>query len=317
MTNKYFVILALSVSSLIAKTPNKELPSFSTQLETKEGAKVDLKGGVGFRTDFVQWDVRGGRIDVLSELTWRNTQILQFSFAPQITLPNRVVLLGDFKLGSIVGGTSQDSDWCLPGRQGEWSRTKAKTKGWSGDASIGVGYSIQATNKLEIIPVVGVEFHSLNLNDHDDKVLIDTISHSMVGKTYKGPMSHYHLKTYGPWAGLKAKHQLSSKLTLDGGLNLHLTHVNGVGDWYHREDFAHPKSFEQNKWGPGVSGQIGLTYAKTDKLSFFVNLEGKYQHLKRVNETIYRSDGEIDRSPRVNNLKWASGAITVGFKYRF
>ncbi len=88
MFSKYSVILALSASSLLANAPSNNLPLFSKKLETQNGAKIDLKGGFGFRSDFVQWDIAGDNIDVLSELTWKNTQILQFSLAPQITLPN-------------------------------------------------------------------------------------------------------------------------------------------------------------------------------------------------------------------------------------
>lgn len=269
-----------------------------------------------------KWDIADGGISTLSELKWRNLKILQLGLSSQVLFPNDFMIIGDIKVGKILGGESQDSDYNFSGRQGEWSRSLTKVKGHSFDVSIGVGRRFTASPTLEITPLIGLEYNSLTLKDYDARQVVSGtylqggVESPPVGWFRKGLVATYKPQTYGAWLGTQGTYHVSSRLSLSGLAKIHFTRYEGRGNWILRTDLAHPVSFKDYKNGIGYSGKVRVDYAVKAGLTFFTEVEYKTLPLKNGQKKAYLANGATHLQ-KVNDIKWNSASIMTGFSWKF
>ena len=106
-------------------------PSFRTEYRVTQG----------YRSEELDWSIGIPTIDVLSELKWEEIRSTFTRLEATVMLPGRFYLQGEVQHGWIIDGENQDSDYLLPGRQAEFSRSNNQADvGDTAGFSVGLGY---------------------------------------------------------------------------------------------------------------------------------------------------------------------------------
>ena len=276
-----------------------------------------LELGTGYRVDQFDWNIAGNSggtgPNVLSELTWTDLEIVEFSVLGRKTVDN-VYLRGSFNLGFIHSGENRDSDYNGDNRTLEFSRSDNDGGGgtvW--DASLGAGYSGWALTAGEgmfhLRPLIGFSAHKQNLTITDGfKSIPATGAFSSLNSTYRALW-------IGPWAGLDADYS-SGALTVFGSLEMHGAVYRAKADWNLRSDFQHPVSFEHTANAIGVVVALGADYALTESLSAAASLKHQDWHAFSGTDRTFFSSGAVGDT-RLNEVNWISDAFSIGLNYIF
>jgi hypothetical protein len=279
---------------------------------------------IGYRNDDLDWNIAGSTVNILSELTWSDLEILQLEYAFTRNLPNRFKLKGSLAYGLIFDGENQDSDYDGNNRTLEFSRSNnSADDGNTSDVSIGLGYFFPLLTKNFIAtPLVGFSFHGQNLTMTEGVQTIATPLRTPVLGPFAGLNSSYDAKWYGPWVGLDLKARIYKR---DGtslaheiliGIEFHWADYYAEADWNLRTDFDHPKSFEHEADGSGIVFWAGYNYFFNPQWS--LSFSGKYQEWETDPgiDRIFFADGSEVKT-RLNEVNWESFSLMVGVTCRF
>jgi len=300
------------------------IKSISQHLET------EFTLTTGIRSDDLDWSIAGNNVNYLSELTWSNVDSYQISLANRTQLKNRLYFRGAFNFAWIQDGTVRDSDYGQDNRGGEWSRSISDTTGdelW--DLSGGGGYSFYfLQNRLTISPLVGLSYHKQNLRiQNGNQVVSGANPFGGSNPPATGPLdsrldSTYFARWFGPWIGCdlryrpKIKPNVYHAMELRLSLELHWADYYGEGNWNLRSDLAHPKSFEHETYGYGISitGQ------------WLINIANQWDLTFSASHQDWSTDDGTDRkflsgggttTTRLNKVNWESTSFMVGVTYHF
>lgn len=281
---------------------------------------------IGYRIDDIDWSIAGpappalggNYVNVLSQLTWSDLEIIQFEFGLAKTFPNRLLLKGSLAYGQIFDGENQDSDYAGNNRTLEFSRSNnSSDDGDTWDATIGLGYYLPLlSDTFRIIPLAGFSVHAQNLSITEGFQTIPPLG------PFPGLNSSYDTLWYGPWIGLdmmvrKYKNNgmlLAHEITL--GIEYHWVEYDAEANWNLRTDLAHPVSFEHEADGSGVVFSAGYSYFFNPQWSMDFN--GRYQKWETDPgiDRIFFADGTEAETP-LNEVSWESFTIMVGVTCRF
>lgn len=306
--------------------------SRGVQAETRVG--VDL----GLRTDYLRWNIADpfGTPNILSELTWKNVDS-QYLNAYATFKDGNFNLRGDYGYGRITRGDNQDSDYYGNNRTSEFSRSNNKSNGdHVSDAKLGVGIEFERlkVSGFQIIPWVGLSRHQQDLKITDGVQTIPALGPEVL----EGLNSSYEAQWNGPWAGIKAQLELTSKVVIRASFERHWTSYTGQGNWNLRECLAHPKSFTHSAEGNGneldLSTDIELhtdlilsfrmTYSSwlTDAGTDTVHLPADF-YTKRdsrgrpcIDAVVPPQEQIFNFSTRLNEVKWQSRNYLIGINMR-
>jgi hypothetical protein len=281
---------------------------------------------MGYRIDDLDWSIAGNAppafggnyVNVLSELTWSDLEIIQLEFSFRKTFTNRYTLKGSLAYGLIFDGENQDSDYAGNNRTAEFSRSNnSADDGNTWDGSIGLGYYIPfLSDTLRVTPLAGFSFHAQNLTITDGFQTIPPAG------AFPGLDSSYDARWYGPWLGVEfyvKNHKtdgVSRAYELLLGIEYHWADYDADANWNLRADFAHPKSFEHEADGAGIIFWAGYQYYFNPQWS--LNFKGRYQTWETDSGTdrVFFADGsEIET--RLNEVNWKSFSLAVGVTRSF
>lgn len=301
--------------------------SVSSTLENSDKTlSGEVNTRIGYRRDALKFniagDLSGNNPNILSELTWKNIQSVQFQSQGQLVFLNHLVLDAKIGYGRIFSGDNQDSDYLGDDRTFEFSRSNnSADKGDLQDYSGGVGFSlnleqIAGVDKLNIIPLVGFSYHAQNLRMQDGFQTMDP--YGFIGSTgpFAGLNSSYDARWYGLWLGGEIK---SRKDALSDFIRLeyHLMKYHAEANWNLRSDFAHPKSFEHTvNHAYGLVLSAGLGYDLTQNWNVNLTMDYNYFKTKHGLDRTYFSDGTT-ADTRLNMVKWTSLGVNAGLAYTF
>ena len=273
----------------------------------------------GYRVDDLDWRIAGptGVPNILSELEWKNIEIVQVKLGASMTFDNNWYFEGSFAYGWAFDGQNQDSDFNGNNRTQEFSRSNNDASDSSVlDASLGVGYHFNFGGTrnnpyFRITPKIGYSFHNQHMK-------ITRGFQTIPGTgSFGGLDSTYDANWYGPWVGLDGTLMLMPNFRIFATVAGHLAFYNGTGNWNLREDFQNPKSFTHESEGYGLTASLGSSYIVNPDWS--VRLSVDYQKWEAndsgIDKTFF-SDGTLGET-KFNGVTWDSVGANIGVSFRF
>lgn len=291
-------------------------------------AAEDLPAGMslslGYRVDALDWNINGAgnqagsEPNILSELEWRDMDILQLKARFNKTNRDGYYFRGSFSYGWAMDGENQDSDYAGDNRSLEFSRSLSDIDDSTVmDLGGGLGYTLflGANEDIRLIPIVGYSYHRQELNMRNGNQILWNSANAavynpgIVGSVPLGPFSglnsSYDAHWSGPWLGVDLIMDLQTGSTFFARVEAHKANYFAEANWNLRSDFAHPVSFEHEadgygwvlelgwmkelsrhywSWGVTTSFQSWSTDAGTDR-TFFADNSYSEGRLNEVNWT--------------------------------
>ena len=288
-----------------------------------------LSGGI--RLDSLDWSIAGtisgDSPNILSELTWSDVESYQLSLSQRSYYKRNFYVRVGINYAWIQDGTVRDSDYAEDNRGTEWSRSISESSGdkiWG--TSWGVGYAFHSRRKrLSIAPIFGLSYRAQHLRISNGIQYIAE-DNEIAGTPDIGPLSSQLNSTYqtrwiSSWLGCDLRYRFQdraprySPIELGLALEYHWADYYAQGDWNLREDLAHPKSFQHDTLGQGISltGECLLELADHWSLALTMN----YQRWSTEPGTAYffLQNGDITET-RLNEVNWESTSLMIGLVYR-
>jgi hypothetical protein len=324
--------IALAGNPEPASEPPKALASADSgpkELTFSKDRDFEFSLATGMRNDSLDWSIAGTPAgtspNVLSELDWSAVDSYQVTLANRSRFLRHIYCRTSFSYAEIEDGSLRDSDYDGDNRTLEWSRSISESNGdemW--DISTAGGYAFILLNeRLLVAPLLGFSYHKQNLRiTNGAQVVSERSPAPAIGPLSSELNSTYFARWMGPWIGLDLRYLTAKRgpayLTMAFGLSveLHYADYYGEGNWNLRSDLGHPKSFEHEADGYGISisGEWLVTLADHWDLAFTAN----YQH--------WSTDGGTDRKflvsggvsvTRLNDVNWTSSSFMVGANFHF
>lgn len=287
----YFVIPALIV-----------LLFTSIQIFARETV-LDLR--VGYSQDFLQWSIAStpsGTVtpNILSELTWKNLEIIQTYAGVETYLDyaQRLAFIGHVSYGSIYRGDNRDSDYNGDNRTGEFSRSNnSSDDGSTTSFSLALGYDIFSDAEFLLIPMFGYAENRQNLKMTNGFQTIPATG------AFAGLNSSYDAKWSGPWLGFKLGNRGDIRFYLD--YRAHFVEYVGLADWNLRTDFQHPVSFRHEADGFGQTLQLGIVFSVSESVALGMNYTYQDWQTDPGVDTVFFANGSVGTT-RLNEVVWVS-----------
>lgn len=288
------------------------------------GADNRFEFGVdaGMRVDKLRWniagDINGENPNILSELTWKDMKFyyLQQHFDAKLTNDGFLRFKERLGYGRVRTGKNRDSDYDGDNRTLEFSRSDNGVSGSSvADASVALGVCITpATGRNEFIPYIGYSANAQNMRMTDGYLTINPGGYT---GPFSGLDSKYDAGWRGPWAGFDFLVSAGENLSLTGSFEYHFkVDYHAEADWNLREEFAHPVSYEHDSKGHGIALDLGGRYQLDDSASLHITLGWKKLDASDGTDTVFFTDGS-SATTRLNDVKWESKSLLVGFALQF
>jgi len=267
---------------------------------------------------------RNQSVNIISELTWSDIEILQLEFELQKRFRKTFRIKGTLAYGLIFDGKNQDSDYAGNDRTLEFSRSNnSADDGETWDLLFGFGYEfLFVSDKIGLTPFVGLSLHGQNFTMTNGFQTVSNFGFPVDIGPFPGLDSSYDADWYGPWIGLelafydRRANLAASRQEFFGGVELHYAQYEAWANWNLRGDFAHPVSFEQESDGYGSVLYIGYKFFFNPRWS--LNFNGKYQiwETDSGTDTVYWYDGTFSDTP-LNEVNWESFSVSAGFTCRW
>lgn len=279
----------------------------------------------GLRRDQIDWSIAapGGTPNVLSELKWRDLEILTVTGQYDIDLSRHWRGRVNAELGTTLAGKNQDSDYAGNNRTLEWSRSNNDAdEGTVIDLSLAVGYEKpvwqRGHKRLSLTPWAGYSMHVQNLKMRDGK---QTLSVAQPGfpppaplGTFDGLDSRYDATWHGPWVGLQGDLQLGERHTLTAQSEYHWANYEATARWNLRQDLAQPESFEHKADGHGVRQMLSWRYQPRRGPAWHLRLGRQKWRTGSGRDQVNVANGQ-KLFTRLNGVNWRSASVDVGMRY--
>lgn len=323
-------VLALCWTAAIASAESVPEPSSADTEQVAAGVPIEgeraeelsffrteFRVVQGYRGEEFDWNIGvPGIIDVRSELEWEDLRSGLTRLEATVLLPRRFYLRSDVQHGWIRDGENRDSDYDLPGRMAEFSRSYSETKGDYSGFSVGIGYRgspIHFARESYVLAVVlGYAHREQNLLDRD---LVQTIPAS---GPFPGERSKYDARWFGPWVGVEVvgRSPLTS-LIFTAGLEYHRVTYEAVADWNLRTDLAHPESFNHDARGEGIIAHLGIRKDIGERFFLELGIEYTLFSTEEGDSRFNNADGTFDKTTTLNEVNWEAFSALLGFGVRF
>lgn len=230
-----------------------------TMLSTAYAVDTAVWLGTGYRQDEFDWSIQGfhGYPNVMSELTWKDLQMVQVSGG----ISGELFCLGTYRINAdyawILHGRNRDSDYAGNNRTIEYSRSISKaSRGEAFDFKAGFGTSYNLCG-LVITPLTGYALMEQHLNMYHGNQIIDRIGVGL-GR-FKGLHSRYNTTWQSPWVGLDLFYDTECDFSLYGSFEYHWPYYRAKGHWNLRTDFI--GDFIHRGNGHGCWTTLAASYA--------------------------------------------------------
>ena len=281
-------------------------PSFRTEYRVTQG----------YRSEELDWSIGIPTIDVLSQLKWEEIRSTFTRLEATVMLPGRFYLQGEVQHGWIIDGENQDSDYLLPGRQAEFSRSNNQADvGDTAGFSVGLGYHTSPFHFWGESYRFGLSFGYAHREQH--LVIRDGYQTIPALGPFPGLRSKYDTRWLGPWIGLEiVGHSPVTSLIFTGAIQYHKLYYEGLADWNLRTDLVHPKSFEHDAHGDGLVARLAVKKDIRERMFLEWGIEWSFFSTDTGDDIVNFADGtstEID----LNEVNWTafSAKLTVGTRF--
>ncbi len=291
-------------------------------LPTTPAYDIEFNTGMGNSQGTLQWNIAGGSDgpDVLSELTYEDVNFRQFTMASTLKfhrgwLTNHELMVS-FSSGTANEGTVQDSDYDGNNRTQEYSRSYSSAVDSSmTDINIALARRVQMDRYQVFRPIAGYTRKTQNMLMTEGVQTINTDDPAAIGP-FRGTLNSTYDTTWNAyWLGLGwslelTHHQLSITA------NYAWLDYSAEADWNLREDFAHPKSFEQQATGGGYGLSVDYSYHFNQTVSLWLSWQQKDWNTDPGQDTVYFADGTRGTT-QLNEVSWKESGLSTGMILRF
>ncbi len=291
-------------------------------------AESDLALSLGYRLDELDWNINGENNplgsdpNILSELEWRDLDILELKAEIVSTSREGIVFRGNLSHGWVLDGTNRDSDYAGSNRTLEFSRSVNDVEGSRVlDLSGGLGntFFFGETEQYRFIPMAGYSYHKQALRmTNGNQVLWDSgnaaiLDPSLAGSQPLGPFpglnSTYDAVWTGPWLAADVIWDAGEAGRLFARAEYHWVNYSAQANWNLRSDFAHPVSFKHTADGTGQVLELGWQQAPS-RYYWVLGISLKLQSWAtgRGVDRIFFADGSVGETG-LNEVNWSSQSI--------
>jgi hypothetical protein len=295
-----------------------------------DGGQSDITLSLGYRFDSLDWNIADNASgpNILSELEWRDMDILQLKADLVTTNRTGYVFRGSVDYGWVRGGENQDSDYNGDNRTLEFSRSVNAVDGSRVyDLSGGLGFTLFAgeAEQYRITPILGYSYHRQDLRMTDGFQIIPASG------PFPGLNSSYDAEWSGPWVGADFKTNLQGGETLFARLEHHWADYYGKANWNLRtvaidpvSALQHPVSFEH--WADGRGWVLELGWHNPSTLyswNWGVSLLFQRWETDAGLDRVYGANpappcfGNCYIETRLNEVNWSSRSINVTLQKAF
>lgn len=279
----------------------------------------------GYRQDNLDWNIAapGGSPNILSELQWKDLDIVRLKGDFSLTSPAGWRLQGLLGYGWILEGDNQDSDYLGDNRTLEFSRSNNQAdRGYVFDAALGIGYRFGFGGDtrhplFSVTPLAGYSYHEQSLRAHNFHQTVSDFGFPLSSGTRSDHLdSRYETQWHGPWLGLGLQTSILDRIDLFGEIAHHWASYHAQADWNLREDFMHPRSFVHNADGTGVTALAGARYRSAKGWALEVTADYQRWRADPGKDKVFFSNG-VSAGTRLNEVNWTSLGLGIGFGYAF
>jgi len=281
----------------------------------------------GYRQDKLRWSISGEDNDpnILSELKWKNLQIMQIGAYGSYTSCRNYVVRASGDYGYIYHGDHTDTDYFESGREFPFSKSTGKAgKGSVYDLDGGVGYRVTSSCKRFVAtPLVGYSFHGQNLHMYDGEseffiIPTSTGNITLPESPIPGLDSSYRTRWYGPWLGIDFSAKVEQCAYVFGGFEWHFVNFRADGHWNLRKDLG---PFYHRANGFGYVATLGANWEIWDHWSIGVvsnyrNFRSRSGH-EHGTIKVPGALKPLEFEAKFNGVRWYSWSASAVVAYRF
>jgi hypothetical protein len=299
-------------------------------------SETDVAMSLGYRMDSLDWNINGegnpvgSSPNILSELEWRDLQIMQLKTEFTTTNYTGFVFRGNLDYGWVRDGENQDSDYAGDNRTLEFSRSINDVDGSRVfDISGGLGFNLFAGDieEYRISPMVGYSYHRQNLRmKNGNQRLYDLANYqvydpSATGTLPLGPFpglnSSYEATWKGFWLGVDMEMELTSGNRLFARLEAHKADYSAEANWNLRSEFAHPVSFTHDANGQGGVLTLGWKQMPdTYRWRWGVTFTLQNWSTDSGTDNTFFTNGAVNTG-KLNEANWSSRSIDISLQKHF
>jgi hypothetical protein len=295
----------------------------SIPAEARGPWRYDYSLGTDYRRARMDWNIAGSLVgtgpNVLSELSWKDLDIAQISGAAQVTVSDRLVLLGRIAYGMVVNGRVRDSDYNGDNRTLEYLRSDSKGDGNIGDGSIGFGYRFRLFAAVKpavyLAPMAGYSLHLQYLKISDGRQIIPATG------AIDNLDSNYNAEWSGPWLGMNVRLEADERTAVIVNAEYHRAYYYAEANWNLRDDLAHPVSFKHDARGFGFILSMAVSRVVTKHLDVLARMEAQNWETNAGVDTLYTintTTKELQPTvTRLNAVHWRSLSGGIAATYHF
>ncbi len=283
---------------------------------------LEVHTGVGNSQGTLVWNISGaeGGPDILSELTYKDIQFVQYGMQSNLTVRQGPLTDYEFFMSFIsstaVSGTVTDSDYHGNQRSDEYSRSESSAENSTmKDFTLGSAHRFSLDRYQHIKPMIAYTYKQQLLLMTEGVQVLDARNPFNIGPFRNTLNSRYETQWHGLWTGAQWGFQ-TRKHQLKADLKFYWLDYQAEADWNLRSDFAHPKSFEQWALGSGTGIALFYQYNLSNVFSFWLNWSKESWNTDPGQDVVYFADGEIGKT-QLNEVKWESTAISTGLVFNF
>lgn len=283
---------------------------------------------VGYQLERFDWNI-AGNLDgsgpnILSELSWRDLDVLYAGIGGKLLLDNTLYIRGQLGRGGIASGKNQDSDFCNDDRAGEFSRSNNQSRGYLQSNLFGIGLLVDNLwgRNLSLIPQLGLSRYRQYFTIFDgQQTASDTCpflgiyQESSLGEI-NDLDSSYDALWEGHWVGLELWWELNAKHAWLFNIEYHQIDYTAKARWNLRQDFEQPVSFRQSGNGSGNVFSWTWEYWMTPYQTIFFEAQYQVWYVTNGIDTVYFSNGK-KVSTLLNEVNRFSRRISVGLEFLF
>ncbi len=280
---------------------------------------VELGGGV--REASLSWDIASDPTgtqtpNVLSALDWQNVTVLDVMAALEWRLPNHLFARIEGTLGNPVEGTMTDTDYSADHRSEELRRSTGAVSGErSMLGSFAAGRYWALNSRWQLQTALGVGVSTLELNNEQGYLHVDAENPADIG-SIMGLDSDYNAYWSGVLARFGLVYEHPQWLFATYYSRYPQAHYDATARWNLRNDFAQPKSFDQEAVGVGEvwEWRIGREMMPAHWLLLVWRREAWYA--TKGDDRLYRPN-QLPSLTRLNSVELDSTAWALQWQLRW
>jgi len=265
-----------------------------------------------YRTEDLVWNINGGAINIISELTWDDVESSGLEAAARIPLPGNLEFRGSAAYGRIVGGEIQDSDYNGSNRTLEFSRSISQTdRGSVWDLSAALGWNQPLGARFAITPFIGLSYNRQNYNIRDGVQIVPALGPSVLA----GLDSDYEGEWLGFFWGAELRHRLTEICELRASFSAHSMNYHADGYFNLRTDLGDPSfSHDTVAQGSTFRGEAIFELGRGWTLELIASLRDWESDSGRTKFRL--ASGGVSRQ-RFNEIEVDTRMLSLGLVYTY